>query len=102
MSYFTNFASEFNPYKIVFNRIHENMCTYVINDKTTLPLSLLKTTYIQELGHNGVTESHYHTGKLNHHIEVEFGNKVRFYMPADRSGYLLYNAKESQLFRNSS
>ena len=44
---------------------------------------MLKTIYIQEHGHNGVTVSHYRTGK--HYIEVEFGNKVGFYVPANRS-----------------
>ena len=37
--------------------------TYIRNDKTVLPLSLLKSIYIKELNQNGVTISQYHTEK---------------------------------------
>ena len=92
-------ASEFNPYNMSFDCIREKVQTYVINNKTVLPLSLLKSVYIQELNRNGVTISKYRTEKLKHRIESEFGNAIGFYMPTDRSGYLLYNTNESQIWK---
>ena len=78
-------ASEFDPCKISFDCIREKVHTYVIYNKTILPLSLLKSIYIQELNRNGVTISHYRTEKLKHRIEKEFGNAVGFYLPTDTS-----------------
>jgi len=96
-----HFTSKFDPYKMAFNQICVKVCTYVINNKTILSLSLLKGIYIQELSHNGVTVLHYCAEKLKHHIETELGNKVGFYIPEDTSCTILLN-HNCLKFRNNS
>ena len=52
---------------IAMNILYHKSCyaiftnAHAINNRTILPLSLLKSIYIQELNRNGVTVSNYHT-----------------------------------------
>jgi len=86
---------EFAPYKIAFEAVNSKINVEILENKAILPLSLLKNVYIQQLNHNGVKITKYRSEKLKHRITKRFGSSIGFYLPPDRSGYLLYKADKS-------